>query len=72
MDIGYLLYLQRESPVAIDYLPGFALLIHFDACEERRMSLYCGLNSRLQALCVQTAVQYIQIGNVVTRLSGVL
>ena len=63
------LNVQRKRLRIVDGLKGVALVIQFDAREQRGMCCHSGLNGPAKLVPVQRAVEHVEIRKVITSLS---
>ena len=72
-DVRDMLYLpQRDFLAVVDGLYRVAMLVHSYACQEGRMGGNCGFNGRLEPVLIQTAVECIEVRNIVIRFAWML
>ena len=69
LDVGHVFYGQIKRFRVVDGLLRVTVAIEYDACEQRGVILYCCHDSLSESLFVETAIEYIQIGDIITRLT---
>ena len=69
LDVSHVFYGQIKRFRVVDGLLRVTVAIEFDACEQRGVILHCCHDSLSESLFVETAIEYIQIGDIITRLT---